>query len=129
VSGGPSKIGEKLAKIRILFVCTANIARSRAAEKLLVDSCKYEAKSAGFIMLDERSGQLVTQELIDWANIIIVMDEKNDCHLTRLIDGFKLRNKVAVVLGIPDTYRPDDPALVVLLEQKLSLIGILADSS
>ena len=109
--------------MKLLFICSANIARSRTGENLLAGSCEYEVKSAGFFM-ENGSGQLVTQELVDWADLIILMDEVCDRHLTRLILGFKLDNKPVAVLGIPNRYQPGDPVLVALLKEKLAMIGI-----
>lgn len=108
---------------RLLFICSYNIARSRTAENLLIGSCEYEVESAGFIM-DKGSGQLVTQALIDWADIIFLMDEDTDHHLTLLTKNFSLKYKKAIILGIPNIYRPGDPILIRLLREKLALCGI-----
>ncbi len=88
------------------------------------DSDKYEVQSAGFRMIDGRSGQLVTQELVNWANIIFVMDEKYDTHLTRLC-LFNLGNKKVFVLDIRDVFDRKDPMLRSILIDKLAKHGIL----
>ncbi|KKT82452.1 MAG: hypothetical protein UW79_C0006G0030 [Candidatus Yanofskybacteria bacterium GW2011_GWA2_44_9] len=86
-----------MAKIKVLFICTANISRSRTAEDLLLGSSVYEAKSAGFKWC-EGTGQLVTQELVDWADRIIVMNEnegQGDPFLIML-----LRDRLKNIAGI-----------------------------
>jgi len=61
-----NEIAER-AKAKLLFICTANINRSRAAEDLFANSSRYEARSAGIIE-HKVGGQVVRQELIDWAD-------------------------------------------------------------
>jgi arsenate reductase len=87
----PSK---EIAKLkRVLFVCGHNAGRSQMAEALLrsLSSGKLEAQSAGTepaekvnpyavqvmaergISLDAHRPKLLTQELADWADIIVTM--------------------------------------------------------
>ena len=75
-------------------------------------------------MVDERSGQLITQELVDWADWIFLMDEKDDAHLSRLRLLFKSEGKNIVVLEISDVYGRSDEILIGILKHKLSLLGI-----
>lgn len=75
-------------------------------------------------MIDERSGQLVSQGLVDWADKIFLMDEMFDSHLTRLSTGFNLRDKEVVVLDIRDIYARGDKVLIGILRQKLAKYGI-----
>ncbi|MBI4158536.1 MAG: HD domain-containing protein [Candidatus Yanofskybacteria bacterium] len=112
-------------KVKLLFICTANINRSRAGEDLFANSAVYEAKSAGFVMF-ESSGQALTQGLINWADRVFVMDEVSDCHLTKLRAGFDVQNKDVVVLGIPDKFDRKDRNLSALLKEKLAGHGIEA---
>jgi len=104
-------------KKKLLFICTANLQRSPTAEDLFRDSKKYEAKSAGIHLLAVNT---VSQELVDWADIIFVMNERKDRHLTYLADHFKLGGKEIHDLDIPDTFPKDDPNLIKLLKQKLA---------
>ncbi len=69
--------------------------------------------------------QVVTQELIDWADRIFVMDEKYDCHLTKLKSMFNTAGKKIDVLCILDIYDRGDLALVQLLKLRLAEFGIL----
>lgn len=109
-------------KLKLLFICTANISRSRTAEDLFAGRDDYEVQSAGFKQYS-RTGQLVTQDLIDWADRIFVMDENNDHHLSQLREKFDIFDKDIYVLGIPDVYDRGDASLIAILKDKLRGIG------
>ena len=111
-------------KTKLLFICTANVRRSRTAEGLFKNSGKYEVQSAGF-MRHSLGRQVVTQELINWADRVFVMDERNDRHLTYLRDNFSIQNKMVHVLDVLDIYSKDSPTLIELLKSKLASLGIL----
>ena len=73
-------------------------------------------KSAG----TERSARIpVTQEHIDWADMIFVMEPE---HLERLQleYGGLLSGKKIICLNIPDIYRYMEPALIDELKAALS---------
>ena len=113
-----------MVKTKLLFICTANVNRSRTAEDLFKDSERYEVQSAGLIKHD-LGGQVVTQELIDWADRIFVMDEERDCHLTKLSLEFDTNGKRINILDIPDVYLRGDLILIEILKQRLGSFGIL----
>jgi predicted protein tyrosine phosphatase len=100
----------------LLFICTGNVNRSPTAESLFLNSRFYEAKSAG---TDQNAAVKVSQDLIDWADVVFVMSEKEDGHLTFLENNFSLRNKPAYDLEIPDDYDTNDPELICLLREKI----------
>lgn len=106
-------------KKRLLFICTLNRHRSATAESLFAHSEKYEARSAG---LSPLSVQEVNADLLDWAEMVFVMDERVDRHRSDLLNQFpqmdSLKEKV-IVLGVPDLYERDTPELVALLRQRL----------
>jgi len=109
-------------KTKLLFICSNNLSRSPTAEELFRDSDEYEAKSAG---THQSARKVVTQELIDWADIIFVMSEKNDHHLTHLDENFDMTGKVVHDLDISDfIYIRNDPALIEILKTKLDIFGI-----
>ena len=115
-------------KRKLLFICTFNIARSRTAEDLFRNSKVYETKSAGIIYHPE-GGQVITQDLINWADVVVAMNEteesngKPPCrHLSHLLENFNLRNKEIAVLNIPNIYRRGDSALVQLIITELNNI-------
>lgn len=104
-------------KKKLLFICTANMDRSPTAELMFKDSPGYEAKSAG---TSETAFRHINQELIDWADVIFVMNENTDKHLTYLKNNFKLEGKKLVDLDIPDIYRRQNQSLTEILKVKLS---------
>jgi predicted protein tyrosine phosphatase len=123
-----AKVSEPAGKTKLLFICTANINRSRAAEELFINSSKYKVQSAGFEFYraseDRVTGQILTPELIDWADRIFVMDEIDDLHLTKLNARFNTLNKDVTVLDIPDIFDRRDPLLPATLKSKLAVCGI-----
>jgi predicted protein tyrosine phosphatase len=106
--------------MRLLFICTANIHRSPTAEHLFTSSRNYVAASAGVSPLATRP---VTAQLLEWADLVLVMDEETDKQRTVLLRQFPevecLAEKIEV-LDIPDVYRYGDPELVKVLLHKLS---------
>jgi protein-tyrosine phosphatase len=108
-------------KTRLLFICTLNRHRSATAEALFQRSEKYQARSAG---LSPLSAQEVNAELLEWADLVFVMDERIDRHRSELLTRFpameQLKEKV-IVLGVPDIYDRDSPELIMLLRQRLRL--------
>ena len=106
-------------KKKLLFICTNNVYRSPTAEELFKDSEQYEAKSAGTY---PTAAKRVTQELVDWADIIFVMSENEEGHLTFLKNNFTIEGKVVYDLDIPDIYERNNPELIKLLKTKLKPI-------
>ncbi|WP_311753455.1 phosphotyrosine protein phosphatase [Proteus columbae] len=101
--------------MNILFICSKNQWRSPTAELLFADREGINTHSAG----TRKDAQcVVDNELLKWADLVLVMESK---HLNRLSVHFPaaMRYKKAHVLGIPDNYRFNDPALIELLEQKV----------
>lgn len=99
---------------RILFVCTANIDRSPTAETILRGVKGFEARSAGIWPNAKRR---VTRDLIDWADLIFVMEEYHKDVIVALKP--EAESKI-IVLNIPDIYARNDPRLIRLLKERLS---------
>ncbi len=99
----------------VLFVCSQNRLRSPTAEQVFADWPGIETASAG---LKSEAENPVTPELLEWADLIVVMEP---VHKRRLGERFQrwLRDKRVVVLGIPDDYDFMAPELVQLLKQKV----------
>lgn len=98
----------------MLFVCSGNIDRSPTAEALLKGKEGFEVKSAGTW---EGSPNVISKELIDWADMIFVMEEQ---HRQALLQIDLRADAKIVVLGIDDHYLKGDPELLEILRQKLS---------
>ena len=107
------KGGEDVTK-RVLFVCSGNIDRSPTAEALLRGRKGFEVKSAGTLA---GAPTVASKQLIDWADIIFVMEEKHKEALKLLDENV---DRKIVVLGIDDHYLKSDPELTRILKDKLS---------
>jgi predicted protein tyrosine phosphatase len=98
---------------RVLFICSRNQLRSPTAEQVFANRAGLEVASAG---LDPRSKEPVTPELLEWAEVIFVMERH---HRNKLLKHFKgsIKNQKIVVLGITDDYEYMDSGLVRLFEK------------
>src|SRR5436309_1449086 len=101
---------------KLLFVCSQNKLRSLTAEKLFEGSPHYEVRSVG-TQPDARI--LVTEDHLDWADIIFCMEKS---HVNRLRRKFReaLHGKPVICLNIPDQFEFMDPDLLDELRAKLS---------
>jgi len=97
---------------RVLFVCSQNRLRSPTAEQVFAAWPGIEVASAG---TDEDCGNPVTPELLEWADMIFVMEK---AHRNRLTKKFRasLKNQRIICLNIPDEYAYMDPVLVARLK-------------
>ena len=106
-------------KKHILFVSNTNVHRSPTAELLFSEKPGYEVRSAGISMLSKMP---VTRELVEWADMIFVMDEAREGQKTALLKNFPmiagLEEKI-VVLNIPDKYLFGSQELVRIIEKKM----------
>jgi len=101
---------------RILFVCTANVDRSRTAEDLYKDDDRYEVRSAGVAPF---ATVPLTRDLLLWADRVFVMNEDEDQHRTLIRVRFPDVNRPLVDLDVEDRWRRGDPELVSLLLRRL----------
>ncbi len=101
---------------RVLFICSQNRLRSPTAEQIFSTYPDIECSSGG---LNHDAENPVTAELVEWADIIFMMEK---AHRNKLSSKFKssLLNKRVVCLDIPDDYEFMDPLLVRLLQSKVS---------
>jgi predicted protein tyrosine phosphatase len=102
--------------VNVLFVCSANRLRSPTAEQVFSTWPGVETDSAG---ISPGATALLSSEQVDWADIIFVMEK---AHRNKLSHKFRahLNGKRVVCLDIPDDYEFMDPALVRLLENRVS---------
>ena len=96
---------------KVLFICSQNRLRSPTAEQVFADWPGVETSSAG---LNVHAENPVTPELLQWADIVFVMER---AHRSRLSTRFKphLGKARVVCLEIPDEYDYMAPDLVHLL--------------
>lgn len=99
----------------VLFVCSRNQWRSPTAEQVWRRHPLLNVRSGG---TSPSARHTVSEGDIEWADVVIVMEQK---HKSRLVAEFTrlLDNKPVHVLYIPDDYKYMDPELVELLEQSV----------
>jgi predicted protein tyrosine phosphatase len=109
------QIGGSAVARNVLFICSQNRLRSPTAEQVFADWPGIETASAG---LNQGADNPVTQELLEWADVIFVMER---AHRAKLSAKFKphLGNKRVIRLDIPDEYEFMEPGLVRLLKAKV----------
>lgn len=95
--------------IRALFICDDNRDRSPTADQVFSDWPGVFTESAAVAE--------VNAELLDWADLILVMEKRQRAALMR---GWSraLRGKQVVPLDIPDRYTFMQPELVEILLDK-----------
>ena len=100
----------------VLFVCSRNRLRSPIAEQVFARRDDLEIASAG---LDADADNPLTPDMVEAADLIFVMEK---AHRTKLRARFKpwLKRARVICLDIPDDYAFMDPALVTLLERKVT---------
>src|SRR5437868_7061892 len=101
--------------MRILFLCSRNRLRSPTAEQAFSQEPGLEVCSAG---LSPDAEHRLAADLVEWAEIIFVMEECHRAKLSRTF-GKHLRGKRVICLGIPDEYDYMDPELVELLRERV----------
>ncbi|PLK50526.1 low molecular weight protein tyrosine phosphatase family protein [Uliginosibacterium sp. TH139] len=100
----------------VLFLCSQNKLRSPTAEQVFAEYPGIACSSAG---LNHDAENPLTAELLEWAELIFVMEKAQRSKLQARF-GEHLHDKRVVCLNIPDNYRFMEPALVALLEKKVA---------
>lgn len=104
---------------KILFVCTINRMRSATAHEIFKNDSRFEVNSAG---TDSGAASVMTQELLDWADSIVVMEKHHRNEIrNRFPDIYK--SKKIVCLYIPDEYDYMQPELIETLKYKFEDIN------
>jgi predicted protein tyrosine phosphatase len=103
--------------MKILFVCSRNQWRSPTAEEIYKNRQGIAVRSAG----TEPSARIkVSSKLINWADIIFVMEKR---HKQRLTEKFPdlISEKPIFILDIPDDYEYMDLELIDILKSSVEL--------
>jgi predicted protein tyrosine phosphatase len=106
-----------LDRLRLLFVCTANVDRSRTAEDLYAGDLRYEVRSAGVAPF---ATVPLTRELLLWADRVFVMSEREDRHETLIKMRFPEIDRPVTDLDIEDRWPRGHPDLVRQVLKKLA---------
>ena len=102
--------------MNLLFVCSKNRLRSPTGEETF---SKYEGMNAIGCGTDSDADTPVSGDLIEWADIVFVMEKSQRNKVSRKFKSL-IKNKKLVCLDIPDKFERMDPVLVRLLESKVS---------
>jgi predicted protein tyrosine phosphatase len=99
----------------VLFICSQNRLRSPTGKQVFATWPGIETSSAG---LNHDAENPVTPELLQWADIVFVMER---AHRNKLSAKFKpyLGKARVICLDIPDEYGFMDDDLVRLLKAKV----------
>ena len=100
---------------RVLFVCNQNMHRSPTAEEIFKNNKKLSVKSTGLFL---GSKNPLTEELLEWADFIFVMEKKQREEIERRFPR-QFRSKFIVSLNIPDIYNFMDSELVRLIKERI----------
>ena len=100
---------------RVLFVCRRNRHRSATAERLFRTRPDLDVRSAG---TSREALVRVNRRMIEWADVIFVMDEKERGALARMFPQHPALERV-VCLEIADEFGFLDGELVRLLETRV----------
>ncbi|MBF2015879.1 MAG: phosphotyrosine protein phosphatase [Rivularia sp. T60_A2020_040] len=105
---------------KLLFLCSKNKLRSPTAEAVFSEYEGLEVESAG---LNQDAEIPLSAEMIEWADIIFVMEKSHRNKLSKNFQSF-LKGKRVVCLDILDEYDYMDLDLIKLLKDKvLPLLG------
>jgi len=103
--------------VNVLFVCTENVARSRAAEALFHElqggARRHEVRSVGTA---SHAARRITTRDLAWADVIVVMEPR---HLDVIRHHWPQRVEKVMVLDILDFFLPDEVELREALEAKI----------
>lgn len=107
--------------MKILFLCTCNVNRSKTAEDLFAKRYpSHQFKSAGLSAkyCAKEGSTLCTEELLRWADKIYVFEKM---HIDRIVEnvGHQFEAKI-INLNIDDVYGYMDDSLCKLLINKLN---------
>jgi predicted protein tyrosine phosphatase len=106
---------EMKSPMHVLFLCSMNRLRSPTAEQVFASHPGVETRSAGLL---EGAEEPVTPELLRWAHVVFVMEQRHREKLKRW--RMHMNGQRVVCLGVPDDYAFMQPELVDLLKQKVT---------
>jgi predicted protein tyrosine phosphatase len=101
--------------VRVLFVCRLNQRRSATAERVFCKDPSLDVRSAG---TDPDARVRINGRMLEWADVVFVMDHAQTDALTRQFAGHAGLAKI-VCLEIEDKYLFLDPELVELLRTRV----------
>ena len=114
--------------MRVLFVCTANKLRSRAAEDIFRGYPGIKALSAG---TDREADTPLTAELVASVDVIFAMENQHREFIRRKFKKQRPADNRIYTLNIPDEYKRGDEVLIAKLKDKVEwrLESLLVDNA
>jgi predicted protein tyrosine phosphatase len=103
----------------ILFVCSANIQRSKTAEDYFAEqypSLEFASAGTNLKLCQKEGTNPLTEAMMLWADCVLVMEERHRKAI-KTNGGARFGNKIRV-LRIPDRYKYYQRELIDLLEEK-----------
>ena len=107
---------------KILFVCSANKDRSKTADDYFSEkypTIQFDSAGTNLKICQKEGTNPMTEELADWADQIIVMEQKHANLINEHTNGNYA--KKITILHIPDHYKYYQKELIALLEEKVQL--------
>ena len=107
--------------MNILFLCTANIQRSKTAEEIFrAANNNHQYKSAGLSAkyVEKANSTLCTEDMLQWADQIYVFEQQHTDRIQKHAGDVYLPK--IINLNIPDDYQYFQRELVLLLLEKIS---------
>ncbi|MBK7174004.1 MAG: protein-tyrosine-phosphatase [Bacteroidales bacterium] len=99
----------------ILVVCGRNKKRSRTAEYIFKNDDRFNIRSAG---LSPKSDRKISENDLNWANIIFVMEAGQRAKIWGLYRHLEL--PTIEVLNIPDNYEFMNEELIEMLSERIN---------
>ena len=103
--------------MHVLFVCRQNRKRSATAERIFGKDPSLHVLSAG---TGVDALVRVNQRMLEWADVIFIMDDDQRRDLTRMFPGDPALSRL-ICLDILDRYDFLDPELVTLLRERTAV--------
>jgi predicted protein tyrosine phosphatase len=104
--------------MNVLFVCSANVDRSKTADDFFseqFDQIRFNSGGTNHKICQQEGTNPLTQEMVDAADMIFVMEKK---HQDWIYDNLNAKGKEMIVLNIEDRYTYYSIKLIELLQQK-----------
>lgn len=106
---------------KVLFVCSANLKRSKTAEDYFAqkypDTNEFESAGTNLVICQKEGSNPLTIELLEWADDVFVMEKK---HLTQIKNNTEGKfGKKIKVLRIADIYKYYQKELIDILDNKM----------
>jgi predicted protein tyrosine phosphatase len=107
------------AALKILFICSQNIRRSRTAEEMF--SAEYNVMSAGLWCGNTPRTKELTHDMVMWADYIFVFEKLHSDEVNKRFRD-SIRTKNMINLDIKDRYVRGSPELQSLILQKTARV-------